>query len=115
MSVVLFQGTEHGVQAGSAPVVAITSPADGLRFVAGQTITLQVIRLIRGGTHGLNTERQTSATDDLPLSPSAFQWTVMFRKADGSEEALTLINPGPSGSFVIPVRHVRSHSTHVRS
>ncbi|GIG55125.1 PQQ-dependent sugar dehydrogenase [Demequina activiva] len=71
------------IQAGVVPEVEITSPVDGALFRAGDTIQVEGV-----------------ATDDGPLDPEDYSWTLQFGH-DNHFHPADVIPNGPTGSFEI--------------
>jgi hypothetical protein len=72
------------VRVGAPPSATITSPAAGSAFQAGDVIPFS-------GT----------ATDDEPLGPSNYSWTVFFRRGATTTAVFGPVS-GTSGSFTVP-------------
>ena len=75
------------ITVGSPPVPMITSPANGLMFLAGDVITYT----------GIASDREDG---DLPAS--AFSWTAVFHHDDHVHPVFGPITNVTSGTFTIP-------------
>jgi glucose/arabinose dehydrogenase len=76
------------ITVGTAPVATITAPATGSFYSAGDTIFYQ-------GT--------ATDSEDGPLPPGAFSWTIVFHHDQHTHPFQGPINGVTSGSFQIPL------------
>ncbi len=82
---------EISIVVGEPPIVNITSPIEGNKFLAGEQITFSA-----------------TATDDGPLDDSNYSWNIVFLHNDHTHPGISNFNAA-SGTFNIPVD---GHSFH---